>query len=66
MMFDKDNTSFNGDSLCKSCKWGAPVYIGVHRTVAKLTCLCVLDEKEYTKVGVCKNYEEVRNEDPNK
>ena len=59
MMFDKDNTNFKGECLCKSCKWGAPVYIGVHRTEGKHTYLCVSDQKEYKNVGVCKYYEDI-------
>ena len=55
MMFEKDNTNFNGECLCKSCKWGAPVY---NRLEGKLTgrYLCVLEAKEYKQVGVCKDY----------
>lgn len=56
MMFDKDNTNFNGECLCKSCKWGAPLYDRLH---GKLTgrYICVSDSKEYKNVGVCKYYE---------
>lgn len=56
MMFNKDNTNFNGDCLCKSCKWGAPVY---NRLEGKPTdtYLCVSEQKEYKNVGVCKYYE---------
>lgn len=59
MMFNKDNTNFNGESLCKSCKWGAPVYIGTgsDRHKATSTYLCVLETEERTNVGVCKYYE---------
>jgi len=62
MMFDKDNTNFNGECLCKSCKWGAPVYIGVgpDRHKATKTYLCVLETEERTNVGVCKYYDEFK------
>lgn len=60
MMFDKDNTNFNGECLCKSCKWGAPVYFGAGRIVAPDTYLCVSDSKEYKNVGVCKYYDEFK------
>ena len=57
-MFDKNNTNFTGECLCKSCKWGAPIYLGPDRYKATETYLCVLETKEYKRVGVCKNYEE--------
>ena len=59
MMFNKDNTNFNGECLCKSCKWGAPVYFG-GRFVSSNTYLCVSDNKEYKNVGVCKYYDEFK------
>lgn len=55
-MFPKDNTNFNGDCLCKSCKWGAPVY-NTKEGKPTDTYLCVSDQKEYKNVGVCKFYE---------
>lgn len=57
MMFPKDNSNSGGEPLCKSCRWGEPVYIGVHRTEAKLTYICIREQKEYKNVGVCKDYE---------
>ena len=53
MMFDKDNTNFNGECLCKSCKWGAPVYIGVgpDRHKATRTYLCVLETEEHKMIN---------------
>lgn len=61
MMFDKDNTNFNGESLCKSCKWGAPViHVEKPILVATETYLCVLETKEHKNVGVCKDYDEFK------
>ena len=56
MMFDKDNTNFNGECLCKTCKWAEPVYIGVHRIEGQHTYICVSDQKDHKNVGVCKYY----------
>ena len=63
MMFPKDYSNTGGECLCKSCKWGAPVYIGTgaNRTEAKHTYLCVLETEERTNVGVCKDYKEKDN-----
>ena len=60
MMFDKNNTNFTGECLCKSCKWGAPVYLGPDRYKATETYLCVLETKEYKRVGVCNEYVELK------
>ena len=57
MMFNKDHSNTGGECLCKSCRWGAPVYIGIHRDVSQHTYLCVSDQKEYKDVGVCKYYQ---------
>lgn len=56
MMFDKDNTNFNGECLCKSCTFGAPVY---NRQEVKPTdtYLCLMDTKDHKNVGVCKYYD---------
>lgn len=63
MMFNKDDTNFNGESFCKSCVWGSPVYIGVHTGKPKLEYLCLLDQKEFKNVGVCKDYQEYKSND---
>lgn len=60
MMFNKDNTNFNGDCLCKTCTFGAPVFLGPDRHKATDTYLCVLETKEHKKVGVCKDYDEFK------
>lgn len=60
MMFDKDNTNFNGECLCKSCTFGAPIYTGTPRTKATEKYLCLMDAKEHKKVGVCKFYDEFK------
>ncbi len=59
MMFDKDNTNFNGECLCKSCTFGAPVY---NRQEGKPidTYLCLWDTKDHKNVGVCKYYDEFK------
>lgn len=58
-MFNKDNTNYSGECLCKSCKWGAPIYSTLQ---GKQTgrYLCVSDNKEYKNVGVCKYYDEFK------
>lgn len=62
MMFNKDNTNFNGDCLCKTCKWGAPVYLGPDIHKATDMYICVSDAKTYKNVGVCKYYDEFKKE----
>lgn len=59
MMFNKDNTNFNGECLCKSCTFGAPVY---NRQEGKPTetYLCLMDTKDHKNVGVCKYYDEFK------
>ena len=59
-MFNKDNTNFNGESLCKSCKWGAALYSDPDRHKPTDTYFCVSDQKEYINVGVCKYYDEFK------
>ena len=65
MMFDKDNTNFNGECLCKTCVYSAPIYLGTgsnrHKAVA--TYYCKKDIKECKNVGVCKDYEDFRADD---
>lgn len=48
MMFEKDNTNFNGECLCESCQLGFKVKADKH--------YCLNDKAEHTKVGVCKYY----------
>ena len=59
MMFDKNNTNFTGECLCKSCSYGAPIYLGHGRHEAIVTYYCMKDIKEYKNVGVCKHYEDI-------
>lgn len=59
MMFPKDYSNTGGEPLCKSCRWGAPVYLGKDRHAAADTFNCVREQKEYKNVGVCKDYEGV-------
>ena len=63
MMFPKDYSNTGGECLCKSCRWGAPVYIGIHRGDLQQTYLCVSDQKEYKNVGVCKYYQAYKEKD---
>ena len=53
MMFDKDNTNFNGECLCFTCKHKCAWNIG-HEAV-----ICRRDSQIYKKVGVCKYYEDI-------
>lgn len=52
MMFDKDNTNFNGECLCESCEFGAGIDIPHNKHY------CFLDHTEHKEVGVCKYYVE--------
>lgn len=54
MMFDKDNTNFNGECLCKSCIFGLDIpFIKYKET----NFICCRDREEHSNVGVCKDYE---------
>ena len=59
MMFDKDNTNFKGECLCKSCAFSAPIYLGPDRHETAVTYYCMKDLKECKNVGVCKDYEDI-------
>ena len=54
MMFQKDNTNFNGECLCESCYFGAGINIPHDKHY------CFLDHTEHIEVGVCKNYVEFK------
>ena len=49
MMFEKDNTNFNGECLCASCVFSVASGNGQYR--------CIIDHKTRQNVGVCKDYE---------
>lgn len=55
MMFDKNNTNFNGECLCKSCKYVYPVeFYGENYTACgKTNCIV-------KNVGVCNEYVELK------
>ena len=57
MMFDKNNTNFNGECLCESCRFKFPVeFYGETYTACHKTGSIVKN------VGVCNEYEEGKNE----
>ena len=58
MMFDKDNTNFNGECLCTSCCHSAPVHLRFDIHGKTVTYYCRKDIKEHKNVGVCKYYED--------
>ena len=57
MMFDKDNTNFNGECLCKSCVFGLDIPIVKYK---ETNFICCMDRKEHENVGVCKYYDEFK------
>lgn len=54
MMFDKDNTNFNGECLCKSCLFGLDIPFVEYK---ETNFICCMDRQEHKNVGVCKYYE---------
>lgn len=55
MMFSKNNTNFNGQSLCASCAYGL--------TIAKGEVYhCRKDYEVVEEVGVCKAYEAAKSD----
>ena len=50
----KDNTNDHGETLCSSCRFRDFKYY------------CIHDGMYHYKVGVCKYYQGVKHEDPNK
>ena len=57
MMFDKDNTNFNGECLCKSCIFGMEIPFVKYK---ETNFICCMDSKEHKNVGVCKYYDEFK------
>lgn len=56
MMFDKDNTNFNGECLCKSCIFACDIpFVKFKET----HFICCRDMIEHENVGVCKDYEDI-------
>lgn len=55
MMFDKNNTNFGGECLCCTCKHGIP-------NIPQGRQFCFKDYSVVDNVGVCKDYEEVKND----
>ena len=60
MMFEKENTCKTGQPLCVSCRFCKRF------AILHMICECMHDKKVYENVGVCKDYQEVKNEDLNK
>ena len=57
MMFDKNNTNFNGECLCESCK-----YLSEYKLLVSdgIRHVCSIDDKAYHSVGVCNEYVEFK------
>ena len=55
MMFDKNNTNFNGEAMCISCRFYS--CNAIHHNIVGF---CLKDDTKYYNVGVCNKYVELK------
>lgn len=54
-MFDKNNTNFNGEAMCISCRFYS--CNAIHHNIVGF---CLKDDTKYYNVGVCNKYVELK------